>query len=203
MKHVLKPLPYAPDALEPHYDRETVSIHHGKHHQAYVDNLNELLEDQPGLQAKDLEALLEDLDAVPEAIRQKVANNAGGIWNHDFFWQGMGPAGKETGGAPSGPFAAAIDAAFGNFDAFKARFKEAALSVFGSGWVFLVADRQGRLSIETFVNQDTPVGAGVKPLLTLDVWEHAYYLKFRNRRPEWVDSWWNVVDWDAVVARYE
>ena len=199
MPHVLTPLPYAYDALEPHYDRQTLEIHHGKHHQTYVNNLNGLLEGYPNLQAMSLEDLLRSLDKVPAAIRQKVTNNAGGVWNHDFFWQGMGPG---KGGKPGGALAAAIDAAFGGFAEFQKAFKDSALAMFGSGWAFLVADAQGKLSIRNFANQDCPISAGVKPLLTIDVWEHAYYLKFQNRRPEWVDSWWNVVDWDAVAKRY-
>ncbi len=198
MTHSLKPLPYALDALEPHYDRETLEIHHGKHHQTYVNNLNALLEGHPTLREKSLENLLRSLEDVPESIRQKVTNNAGGVWNHDFFWECMGPG---KGGAPSGQFATAIDSAFGSFGDFRKAFKESALAMFGSGWTFLVADKNGKLSIRNFPNQDCPLSVGVKPLLTIDVWEHAYYLKFRNRRPDWVDSWWNVVDWEKVAAR--
>lgn len=198
MTHVLKPLPYAHDALEPHYDAETLAIHHGKHHQAYVNNLNALLKDHPDLAAKSLEDLLKSLDQVPAAIRQKVLNNAGGVWNHDFFWENMGPA---KGGKPSGKLAEMINAAFGDFEAFKARFKESALGQFGSGWTWLIHADDGDLEIQNTSNQDSPISKGLKPLLTLDVWEHAYYLKFQNRRPEWVDSWWNVVNWDAVAKR--
>jgi Fe-Mn family superoxide dismutase len=201
MTHALKPLPYSYDALEPHYDAETLAIHHGKHHQAYVDNLNKLLDGHADLQALSLEDLLRSLDKVPEDIRQKVANNAGGVWNHDFFWQGMGPVAKGAGGKPEARLAAAIDAAFGSFEDFKAKFKQSALDMFGSGWAFLVIDGDGKPAIRNFANQATPITAGVKPLLTIDVWEHAYYLKFRNRRPDWVDAWWNVVDWDAVSGR--
>ncbi len=198
MTHALKPLPYAHDALEPHYDRETLEIHHGKHHQAYVNNLNGLLKDHPDLAAKSLEDLLKSLDQVPAAIRQKVLNNAGGVWNHDFFWESMGPG---KGGTPSGKLAELITAAFGDFETFKARFKESALAQFGSGWTWLILTADGGLEIQNTSNQDCPLSKGLKPLLTVDVWEHAYYLKFQNRRPDWVDSWWNVVDWDAVAAR--
>jgi Fe-Mn family superoxide dismutase len=197
MTHVLKPLPYAHDALEPHYDRQTLEIHHGKHHQAYVNNLNALLADHPDLAAKSLEDLLKSLDQVPATIRQKVLNNAGGVWNHDFFWESMGPG---KGGAPSGKLADRINAAFGDFETFKARFKESALAQFGSGWTWLIETADG-VEIQNTSNQDCPLSKGLKPLLTVDVWEHAYYLKFQNRRPDWVDSWWNVVDWDAVAKR--
>lgn len=202
MTHALAPLPYAYDALEPHYDEATLRIHHGKHHQAYVDNLNKFLEGHADLLALSLEELLRKLETVPESIRGKVTNNAGGVWNHDFFWQGMGPA-ATAGGKPSGKLAEALDAAFGSFDAFKAGFKAAALAVFGSGWAFLVVGAGGKLEIRSFANQATPVTAGVKALLTIDVWEHAYYLKFQNRRADWVDAWWNVVDWKAVEKRWK
>src|SRR5690606_11639520 len=197
MTHVLKPLPYAHDALEPHYDRQTLEIHHGKHHQAYVNNLNALLADHPDLAAKSLEDLLKSLDQVPAPIRQKVLNNAGGVWNHDFFWESMGPG---KGGAPSGKLADRINAAFGDFEPFKARFWRSALALFGSGWTWLIETADG-VEIQNTSNQDSPLSKGLKPLLTVDVWEHAYYLKFQNRRPDWVDSWWNVVDWDAVAKR--
>ncbi len=197
MPHTLDPLPYAYDALEPHYDKATLVIHHDKHHQAYVDNLNKFLEGHPDLQAKSLDDLLKSLGEVPESIRKKVTNNAGGVWNHNFFWKCMGPG---KGGVPTGKAAEAIDAAFGSFTEFQAKFKESALGMFGSGWAFLVLDG-GKLSIENFANQDCPITKGVTPLLTIDVWEHAYYLKFQNKRPDWVDAWWNVVDWDAVNKR--
>ncbi len=197
MPHALKPLPYAYDALEPHYDEATLRIHHGKHHQTYVDNLNKFLAGHAELEALSLEELLRSFDKVPQDIRQKVKNNAGGVWNHDFFWSCMSPNG---GGEPSGKLADAIRATFGSFDDFKAKFKQSALDMFGSGWAFFVADK-GKVSIRNFANQDCPVTEGLVPLLTIDVWEHAYYLKFQNRRAEWVDSWWNVVDWKAVEAR--
>jgi Fe-Mn family superoxide dismutase len=198
MPHELAPLPYAYDALEPHYDEATLRIHHGKHHQKYVDTLNEALSEHPDLAALSLENLLKNLDKVPSSIRKKVANNAGGVWNHDFFWNCMGPG---KGGAPQGKIAKAIDAAFGSFGEFQAKFKESALAQFGSGWAFLVVADDGDLEIENYANQDCPVSKDRKPLLTIDVWEHAYYLKWQNKRPEWVDSWWNVVDWDGVNAR--
>jgi Fe-Mn family superoxide dismutase len=198
MPHQLSPLPYAYDALEPHYDEATLRIHHGKHHQKYVDTLNEALADHPRLASLSLEPLLKSLDQVPAAIRGKVANNAGGVWNHDFFWHCMAPG---KGGAPAGKVAKAVDAAFGSFAGFQKKFKEAALGVFGSGWAYLVVADDGDLEIETYANQDCPVSRDRKALLTIDLWEHADYLKFQNRRPEWVDAWWNVVDWDAVNAR--
>lgn len=198
MPHELPPLPYAYNALEPHYDEATLRIHHGKHHQKYVDALNEALADEPRLASLSLERLLKGLDLVPAAIRRKVANNAGGVWNHDFFWRCMGPG---KGGAPLGKIAGAVDAAFGSFAGFQKKFKDAALGVFGSGWAYLVVADDGDLEIETYPNQDCPVSRDRKALLTIDVWEHAYYLKFQNRRPEWVDAWWNLVNWDAVNAR--
>ena len=198
MPHKLAPLPYAYDALEPHYDAETVKIHHDKHHQKYVDTLNEALKGHPDLEAKSLEELLKSLDQVPADIRKKVTNNAGGVWNHDFFWNCMGPG---KGGTPSGKIATAIDAAFGSFGEFKAKFKESALAQFGSGWAYLIHADDGDLEIENYANQDCPISKQRKPLLAIDVWEHAYYLKFQNKRPDWVDTWWNVVDWDAVNKR--
>jgi Fe-Mn family superoxide dismutase len=196
--HTLKPLPYAYDALEPHYDEATLKIHHDKHHQAYVDKLNEALKGHADLEKLSLEQLLTRLDEVPQPIRKKVRDNAGGVWNHDFFWNCMG-SGKS--GVPSGKVAKLLDASFGSFPEFRAAFKESALAMFGSGWTFLVHDDGGGLKIENFANQDCPLSKEHTPLLALDVWEHAYYLKFQNRRPEWVDSWWNVVDWDAVGKR--
>ena len=197
MAHTLAPLPYAYDALEPFYDKQTLEIHHGKHHQTYINNLNAALEGHADLQAKSLDALLADLSAVPESIRQKVINHGGGVWNHNLFWKTMGPG---KGGAPAGKVATAIDASFGSFEAFKAKFKESALAMFGSGWTFLIAGADGKLSIKNYANQVCPISDGLKPILVIDVWEHAYYLKFQNRRPDWVDSWWGVVDWDAVNA---
>jgi Fe-Mn family superoxide dismutase len=201
MFHALKPLPYAYDALEPHYDETTLRLHHDKHHQAYVDKLNEALDDHPDVADMDLEWLLKHPDEIPAPSRRKILNNAGGVWNHDFFWSVMGPAGKAGGGKPSGRIAKAIDAAFGDFASFQAKWKESALGVFGSGWTYLV-DQDGKAVIREFANQDTPVGVGVTALLAIDLWEHAYYLKFRNRRTDWIDAWWNVVDWKAVEGRW-
>jgi Fe-Mn family superoxide dismutase len=201
MPFTLKPLSYAYNALEPHYDEATLRLHHDKHHQAYVDKLNEAVKDQSGLADMDLEWLLEHPDELPAASRRKILNNAGGVWNHDFFWSVMAPAGKGVGGEPSGKIGKAIDAAFGGFETFKTKWKESALGVFGSGWTYLV-EENGKAAIREFANQDTPVGAGVKALLTIDLWEHAYYLKFQNRRADWIDAWWNVVDWTAAEKRW-
>ena len=198
MPYKLSPLPYAYDALEPHYDAATVKIHHDKHHQKYVDTLNELLEGHPELEWKTLEALLTHLDEVPASIRKKVTNNAGGVWSHDFFWACMGPG---KGGKPSGKIAKAIDAAFGSFAEFRDKFKESELAMFGSGWAYLILADDGDLVIENYANQDCPISKGRTPLLAIDVWEHAYYLKFQNKRPDWIDTWWNVVDWDGVKKR--
>ena len=201
MPHQLKPLPYPYDALEPHYDEATLRLHHDKHHQAYVDKLNEALADHPEVADMDLEWLLKHRDELPARSQRKILNNAGGVWNHDFFWSVMGPAGNGAGGEPSGKVAKAIDAAFGDFAAFQEKWKESALGVFGSGWTYLVKE-DGMATIKEFANQDTPVGVGAQAVLAVDLWEHAYYLKFQNRRPEWVDSWWNVVDWEAVERRW-
>jgi len=199
MAHTLTPLPYAHDALEPFYDKATLEIHHGKHHQTYVNNLNAALEGHPELQAKSLDALLADLNAIPETIRRKVINQGGGVWNHNLFWAVMGP---NKGGAPTGKIADAIQNSFGGFDAFKAKFKENALAMFGSGWTFLLVTKSGNVEIQNWPNQECPISQGHKPVLVLDVWEHAYYLKFQNRRADWIESWWNVVNWDKVNELY-
>lgn len=198
MAHELPALPYALDALEPHIDAKTMEIHHGKHHAAYIANLNAALEGT-GLEDKPICELIANLDAVPEAKRGAVRNNGGGHANHSFFWTSMGPG---KGGAPSGDLAAAIDAKFGSFDAFKAAFKQAALTRFGSGWAWLIKTDAG-VDVTSSPNQDSPCmdGSG-KPLLGLDVWEHAYYLNYQNRRPDYVDAFWNVVDWDAAAERF-
>jgi len=198
MAYELKPLPYAHDALEPYIDTMTMQIHHGKHVAAYVSNLNATLEKYPELQAKSVEDLLRNLAAVPEAIRTPVRNNGGGVANHEFFWTIMAP---KAGGQPAGAVADAINAAFGSFDAFKAEFKKAALGRFGSGWAWLISTG-GKLSIESTPNQDSPISEGKTPILTVDVWEHAYYLKYQNRRADFVDAWWNVVNWAEVARRY-
>lgn len=194
----LPPLPYAYDALEPYIDARTMEIHHTKHHQAYITNLNGAIEKHPELATKSLEDLLRDLNAVPEDIRTVVRNHGGGTWNHSLFWVIMSPKG---GGAPSGELAKAIDAAFGSFDAFKAEFEKAANGRFGSGWAWLVL-RQGQLAVVSTANQDNPLSEGMIPLMGIDVWEHAYYLKYQNRRAEYVSNWWNVVNWDEVARRF-
>ena len=198
MAFELGKLPYAVDALEPYIDAQTMSIHHDKHHQAYVTNLNAAIEKHPELAGKSLEELLSDLNAIPEDIRMAVRNHGGGTWNHNMFWEIMGP---KMGGAPSGELTRAIETAFGSFDAFKAEFEKAATTRFGSGWAWLVKKGDG-LAVVSTANQDTPVSDGTAPILGIDVWEHAYYLKYQNRRPEYISNWWNVVNWDAVAERY-
>jgi Fe-Mn family superoxide dismutase len=190
-------LPYAYDALEPHIDEQTMKIHHDKHHQAYVDKLNAALEGTEHAD-KPIEEIIADLDAIPEDKRTAVRNNGGGHYNHSLFWPSMSPDG---GGAPDGPLAAAIDAAFGSFDAFKEQFEAAGVGQFGSGWAWLIADG-GQLAITSTPNQDNPLSAGSTPLLGNDVWEHAYYLKYQNRRPDYLKEWWNTVDWAVVAERY-
>jgi Fe-Mn family superoxide dismutase len=205
MAHELPPLPYALDALEPHIDARTMEIHHGKHHATYIANLNKALEGHAELEAKSIDELIADLDAVPEAIRGAVRNNGGGHANHALFWSILAPG---AGGAPEGELGAAIDAAFGSFDEFKAAFKNAALTRFGSGWAWLVVKADGGLAITSTPNQDSPaMGAaagcdGSTPILGLDVWEHAYYLNYQNRRPDYVEAFWNVVSWQAVGERF-
>lgn len=198
MVYELPKLAYAYDALEPYIDARTMEIHHTKHHQAYITNLNGALEKHPELADKPLEALLSDLNAVPEDIRGVVRNHGGGTWNHSMFWEIMAP---NAGGAPKGKLAAAIEAAFGSFEAFKAEFEKAANTRFGSGWAWLVKKDSGLLVLST-ANQDNPLSDGLTPILGLDVWEHAYYLHYQNRRAEYVSNWWNVVNWDAVAARF-
>ncbi|MGQ9907485.1 MAG: superoxide dismutase [Candidatus Flexifilum sp.] len=200
MAFELPALPYAHDALEPHIDKMTMEIHHGKHHKAYIDNLNKALESHPELQGRTLEELLANNCAiVPEDIRTTVRNNGGGHWNHSFFWTIMAP---NAGGAPTGDLAAAIDAAFGSFAAFKAQFQDAAMKRFGSGWAWLVTAPDGTLSIVSTPNQDNPWMEGKTAILGVDVWEHAYYLKYQNRRADYLAAWWNTVDWNKVAANY-
>jgi Fe-Mn family superoxide dismutase len=199
MTFELKPLPYPTDALEPHIDARTMEIHHGKHHATYVTNLNNALKDQPTLASKSLEEILAHLDTVPEAIRTAVRNNGGGHWNHDLFWKLITPEGSDT---PTGDLAKALAAAFGNLDEFKAKFKTAALGRFGSGWAWLVANQDGSLAITSTPNQDNPLMEGKYAILGLDVWEHAYYLNYQNRRADYVDAFWNVLNWDVVAAIY-
>ncbi len=192
-------LPYAADALEPHIDAQTMTIHHGKHHQAYVNNLNAALEKAPELQSKPLSEILANLSSVPEAIRTAVRNNGGGHWNHSAFWKLMAP---KAGGEPTGAVAKAIAASFGDVAKFKEQFAAAAGGRFGSGWVWLVQDGQ-TLAIMSTPNQDTPLMEGKKAILGLDVWEHAYYLKYQNRRPDYVGAWWNVVNWAEVGRNFD
>jgi superoxide dismutase, Fe-Mn family len=200
MPFELPPLPYAPDALEPHIDRRTMEIHHGKHHATYTSNLNAALASHPELQSKSAEELLRGFDSLPSDIQTAVRNNGGGFVNHNLFWEIMGPGG---GGRPSGDLAAAIDKAFGSFDAFKSAVADAAAKRFGSGWAWLVVDGEGGgLQVYSTANQDSPLMSGHTPIFGVDVWEHAYYLHYQNRRPDYVSAFWNVVNWDAVASRY-
>jgi Fe-Mn family superoxide dismutase len=200
MAYELPPLPYDYNALEPHIDQQTMQIHHDKHHQTYVTNLNNALADSPDLANQSVEDLIKKLDRVPEASRTAVRNNGGGHANHTLFWQIMAPNG---GGQPSGALAEAINSSFGSFDAFKEQFTKAATTRFGSGWAWLVVDGSGGLQITSTPNQDSPLMEGKTPILGLDVWEHSYYLKYQNRRPEYIAAWWNVVNWPEVAKRYE
>ncbi len=199
MAYELPPLPYSHDALEPHIDAQTMQIHHGKHHNAYVTNVNKALEGHDALAAQSVEALITNMSAVPENIRGAVRNNGGGHANHSLFWSVMGPG---KGGAPTGALAGKIDAAFGGFDAFKEQFAKAGATRFGSGWAWLSLQADGSLIVESTPNQDSPLMEGRTPLLGLDVWEHAYYLNYQNRRPDYIAAFWNLVDWDAVNERY-
>jgi len=199
MPHTLPPLPYDKAALEPHIDATTMEIHHGRHHNAYITNLNNALAGNAELEAKSIDELCTGISAVPEAIRGAVRNNGGGHWNHTFFWASMAPG---AGGAPTGDLAAAIDSAFGSFDAFKETFAKAGVTRFGSGWAWLVK-KDGKLVITSTPNQDNPLmDASGTPLLGLDVWEHAYYLKYQNKRPDYIAAWWNVVNWPLVAERF-
>ena len=198
MAHQLPPLPYDFAALEPHIDAQTMQIHHGKHHATYVNNLNAALEKHPDLQSKSIEDLVRDLSKVPEEIRTAVRNNGGGHLNHSMFWQIMGPKG---GGAPSGALGDAIKSGFGSFDSFKEQFAKAGVGRFGSGWAWLIVTG-GKLSIESTPNQDNPIMEGKKAIAGLDVWEHAYYLKYQNRRADYITAWWNVVNWAEVGKRF-
>ena len=199
MAFTLPPLPYDPSALEPHIDAQTMQIHHGKHHQAYVTNLNAALEGQSALQSASIEDILTNIKDVPEGIRQAVINNGGGHHNHTLFWSIMGPGG---GGEPSGALAQAITSSFGSFAEFKAKIKDNGVKRFGSGWSWLVMDKDGKLQAYSTANQDSPLMQGHTPLLGVDVWEHAYYLKYQNRRPDYLDAWWNTVNWSAVAERF-
>ncbi len=198
MAFSLPKLPYDFNALEPHIDAKTMEIHHGKHHQAYVNNLNAAIEKHPELADKSIEDLLKDLNAIPEDIRTAVRNNGGGHWNHSMFWEIMSPKG---GGEPKGAVADAIKSAFGDFAAFKEKFNAAGVGRFGSGWAWLVKDGSG-VAITSTPNQDNPHMEGKTAILGVDVWEHAYYLNYQNRRPDYLAAWWNVVNWDEVAKRY-
>jgi Fe-Mn family superoxide dismutase len=199
MPHTLPPLPYPPNALEPHIDAQTMEIHHGKHHAAYVTNLNAALDKAPELKDKPLDELLKNLSAVPEAIRTAVRNNGGGHLNHSQFWKTMAP---NAGGAPTGKLADAINSAFGDFEKFKEQFQAAGVARFGSGWAWLVKEG-GKLAITSTPNQDNPIMDGKPaPILGNDVWEHAYYLKYQNRRPDYLKAWWNTVNWTEVAKRF-
>lgn len=198
MAFELPKLAYAYDALEPYIDARTMEIHHTKHHNTYVTKLNEALEKHPEMGDRSLETLLSDLNAIPEDIRGAVRNHAGGTWNHNMFWEIMGP---DAGGAPTGNLAAALESNFGSFDAFKSEFDSAATTLFGSGWAWLVK-RGGGLAVVSTPNQDNPLSQDMTPVMGIDVWEHAYYLHYQNRRPEYVANWWNVVNWDAVADRF-
>jgi Fe-Mn family superoxide dismutase len=198
MPHSLPPLPYDFAALEPHIDAKTMEIHHGKHHQAYVTKLNEALEKAPDLAGKSLDDLMGSIDRAPDAVKSAIRNNGGGHWNHSFFWQIMGP---KAGGEPSGKLGDAIKASFGDFAKFKEQFGAAGVGRFGSGWVWLVRDGD-KLAITSTPNQDNPLMEGKQAILGCDVWEHAYYLKYQNKRPDYIAAWWNVVNWDAVAKKF-
>ena len=195
MPFTLPALPYAYDALEPHIDARTMEIHHTKHHQTYVNNLNAALEKAPQLQGKSLDDLMRGISSVPEAVRTAVRNNGGGHWNHSMFWELMGP---QKGGEPKGRIGDAIKSSFGDVTKFKEQFTAAGTGRFGSGWAWLIDEGNGKLSITSTPNQDNPLMEGKKAIMGLDVWEHAYYLKYQNRRPDYIAAWWNVVNWDAV-----
>ncbi len=200
MAYEVPPLPYDYAALEPHIDEATMRLHHDKHHQAYVTNLNAAIEKHPELSGKSPEDLLKDLAAVPDDIRPAVRNNGGGHVNHTMFWQIMTPGG---GGTPTGALAQAIDSAFGSFDAFKAQFNDAGVKRFGSGWTWLVKTSDGSLAVVSTANQDNPLSDGQSPIMGNDVWEHAYYLKYQNVRPKYLEAWWNTVNWPEITRRFE
>ena len=199
MTHELPALPYEFSDLEPHIDARTMEIHHGKHHNAYITNLNAALEGHPELQDKSIEDLLQDLGAIPSDIRGAVQNNGGGHYNHTLFWPSMSSNG---GGMPSGDLAAAIDSTFNDFESFKAKFSTAAATRFGSGWAWLSIDGNSNLVVSSTANQDNPISEGMSPILGLDVWEHAYYLNYQNLRPDYISAWWNIVDWNKVAERF-
>ena len=199
MAHSVPPLPYDYAALEPHIDEQTMRIHHDKHHAAYVNNLNAALEKHPQLQSKSVEDLVKGVNSLPDDVKGPVRNNGGGHINHTMFWEIMGPG---KGGEPTGPIGDAIKSTFGDFEKFKTQMNEAGVKRFGSGWAWLI-DAGGKLVIESTANQDSPLMEGKKPILGIDVWEHAYYLKYQNRRPDYLAAWWNVINWDAVNKRFK
>ncbi|MBV9999411.1 MAG: superoxide dismutase [Verrucomicrobia bacterium] len=200
MAYELPPLPYPFDALEPHIDAKTMEIHHDKHHQTYVTNANNALKDHPDLAGKPVEELISNLNAVPENIRTPIRNNAGGHANHSLFWKILSPNG---GGEPKGELATAINSTFGGFEPFKEKINAAGAARFGSGWAWLVLNKEGKLEVTSTANQDNPLMEGLKPVIGVDVWEHAYYLKYQNRRPEYLKAWWNVVNWDEAEKNYQ
>jgi Fe-Mn family superoxide dismutase len=200
MAYELPPLPYPFNALEPHIDAKTMEIHHDKHHQAYITNANKALEGHPDLAAKPVDELLADLNKIPESIRTVLRNNAGGHSNHSFFWKIIGP---NAGGNPKGKLAEAINSTFGGFDQFKGELEKAGIGRFGSGWAWLVVNKEGKLQITSTANQDTPISDGLKPVIGVDVWEHAYYLLYQNRRPDYLKAWWNVVNWDQAEKNFQ
>ena len=200
MAYEVPTLPYAYDALEPHIDKETMTLHHDKHHQAYVTNLNAAIEKHPELGSKSPEELIKNLDAIPEDIRPAVRNNGGGHVNHSMFWEIMKPGG---GGTPTGPLAEAINTTFGSLDALKTAFNDAGVKRFGSGWTWLIKTADGKLAVVSTANQDNPMSEGHTPIMGNDVWEHAYYLKYNNRRPEYLAAWWNTVNWEVITKRFE
>jgi Fe-Mn family superoxide dismutase len=199
MAYNLPPLPFAHNALEPHIDAKTAEIHHAKHHNAYVTNLNKALESAPELASKSIEDLVKDLNAVPESIRAAVRNNGGGHANHTLFWDILTPGGSKE---PTGALAADIKSTFGSVDELKAKLEDAGVKRFGSGWAWLVVDPSGKLAVTSTANQDTPLSEGATPILGIDVWEHAYYLNYQNRRPDYLKAIWSVINWDKVAARY-
>jgi Fe-Mn family superoxide dismutase len=200
MAYELPPLPYPFSALEPHIDAKTMEIHHDKHHQAYITAANKALEGHPDLAAKPVDELLADLNKVPESIRTVLRNNAGGHSNHSFFWKIMGPS---AGGSPKGKLADAINSTFGSFDQFKEELQKAGVGRFGSGWAWLVVNKEGKLQITSTANQDSPISEGLKPVIGVDVWEHSYYLLYQNRRPDYLKAWWNVVNWDQAEKNFQ
>jgi superoxide dismutase, Fe-Mn family len=199
MAYELPPLPYPTNALEPHIDAKTMEIHHDKHHQAYITNANNALKDHPDLAAKPVDELIANLSQVPESIRTAVRNNAGGHSNHSFFWKIMAP---NAGGSPKGKLADAITATFGSIEAFKEKFQAAGGSRFGSGWAWLVVNKEGKLEVTSTPNQDSPIMEGLTPVLGVDVWEHSYYLLYQNRRPDYLKAWWSVVSWDQAEQNF-